>query len=149
MKPENDLASEKSYNNREQIENIDATNPLFFHMLFSLSRHALSTDSFQIFSSTKFGKNLSTAYILSHPVQKTKCVSFISVLFELLLSTYTLYLINLIRNINDVGSKGILSPMIMSFSALCTLEILKIFEIRSFFYEKWLLSHIFQVPKLF
>ena len=33
------------------------------------------------------------------------------------------------------------------FSAFHAPEILKTFEIRSFFYEKWLLSHVLQVPK--
>ena len=33
------------------------------------------------------------------------------------------------------------------FSALCALEILKTFEIHSFFCEKWLLSHVLRVPK--
>ena len=40
-------------------------------------------------------------------------------------------------------SKGILTPMIPDFSALCAPEILKTFGIRSFFYEKWLLPHVF------
>ena len=33
------------------------------------------------------------------------------------------------------------------FSALHALKILKTFEIRTFFYEKWLLSHVFGVVK--
>ena len=33
--------------------------------------------------------------------------------------------------------------MIPDFSALCAPEILKTFGIRSFFYEKWLLPHVF------
>ena len=40
------------------------------------------------------------------------------------------------------GSKGALTPLIPDFSALRALEILKSFEIRSFFNEKWLLSHV-------
>ncbi len=34
------------------------------------------------------------------------------------------------------------------FFVLRTPEILKTFEIRSFFFEKWLLSHVFSVPKV-
>ena len=34
------------------------------------------------------------------------------------------------------------------FSAFHAPEILKTFEIRSFFYEKWLLSHVLWVPKV-
>ena len=48
-----------------------------------------------------------------------------------------------------LGSK-VFDPMIPTdFFALHALEILKIFEIRSFFYEKWLLSHVLRVPKVF
>ena len=40
------------------------------------------------------------------------------------------------------------APLIPTdFSAFYTLEILKTFEIRSFFQEKWLLSHVLWVPK--
>ena len=41
-----------------------------------------------------------------------------------------------------LGAKGILTPMIPDFYSLRAPEILKTFEIRSFFYEKWLLSHV-------
>ena len=34
------------------------------------------------------------------------------------------------------------------FLVLCTFEILKTFEICTFFYEKWMLPHIFAVPKV-
>ena len=52
------------------------------------------------------------------------------------------------RNNMMLGSKGILTPIIPDFSALRAPEILKTFEIRSFFYEKWLLSHVLAGPKV-
>ena len=42
-----------------------------------------------------------------------------------------------------LGSKGFLPPMIPDCFALRALTILKTFIIRSFFYEKWLLIHVF------
>ena len=41
-----------------------------------------------------------------------------------------------------LGSKGILPPLIPNCYVLCTLAILKTFVIRSFFFKKWLLTHI-------
>ena len=42
----------------------------------------------------------------------------------------------------------VFDPMIPTdFFAFHALKILKTFEIRSFFYEKWLLSHVLRVPK--
>ena len=53
----------------------------------------------------------------------------------------------LLLRYNDVGSK-VFDPLIPTdFSAFHAHEILKTFEIRSFFYEKWLLSHVLRVPK--
>ena len=40
-------------------------------------------------------------------------------------------------------SKGILTPLIPNCYVLCTLAILKTFVIRSFFFKKWLLTHVF------
>ena len=46
-----------------------------------------------------------------------------------------------------LGSK-VFDPMIPTdFFAFQALEILKTFEIRSFFCEKWLLSQVLRVPK--
>ena len=42
-----------------------------------------------------------------------------------------------------LGSKGILTPLIPNCYVLCTLAILKTFVIRSFFFKKWLLTHVF------
>ena len=42
-----------------------------------------------------------------------------------------------------LGSKGILTPLIPNCYVLCTLAILKTFVIRSFFFKKWLLAHVF------
>ena len=47
------------------------------------------------------------------------------------------------RQNNDVGSKGLLPPLIPDCFALRASTILKTFIIRSFFYEKWLLIHVF------
>ena len=44
---------------------------------------------------------------------------------------------------NDVGSKSILTPLIPNCYVLCTPAILKTFVIRSFFFKKWLLTHVF------
>ena len=41
-----------------------------------------------------------------------------------------------------LGSKGILTPLIPNCYVLCTLAILKTFVIRSFFFKKWLLTHV-------
>ena len=41
-----------------------------------------------------------------------------------------------------LGSKGILPPLIPNCYVLCTLAILKTFVIRSFFFKKWLLTHV-------
>ena len=41
-----------------------------------------------------------------------------------------------------LGAKGILPPLIPNCYVLCTLAILKTFVIRSFFFKKWLLTHI-------
>ena len=46
-----------------------------------------------------------------------------------------------------LGSKGILTPLIPNCYVLCTLAILKTFVIRSFFFEKWLLTHVLADPK--
>ena len=40
-------------------------------------------------------------------------------------------------------SKGILPPLIPNCYVLCTLAILKTFVICSFFFKKWLLTHVF------
>ena len=45
-----------------------------------------------------------------------------------------------------LGSKGILTPLIPNCYVLCTLAILKTFVIRSFFFKKWLLTHVWRVP---
>ena len=42
-----------------------------------------------------------------------------------------------------LGAKGILPPLIPNCYVLCTLAILKTFVIRSFFFKKWLLTHVF------
>ena len=42
-----------------------------------------------------------------------------------------------------LGSKGILTPLIPNCYVLCTPAILKTFVIRSFFFKKWLLTHVF------
>ena len=47
----------------------------------------------------------------------------------------------------DVGVKSICPMIPTDFSAFHALKILKTFEIRSFFIEKWLLSHVLWVPK--
>ncbi len=41
-----------------------------------------------------------------------------------------------------------LLQMIPNCYVLCTLAILKTFVIRSFFFEKWLLTHVFACPKV-
>ena len=46
-----------------------------------------------------------------------------------------------------LGSKGILTPLIPNCCVLCTLAILKTFVIRSFFFKKWLLTHVLASPK--
>ena len=46
-----------------------------------------------------------------------------------------------------LGSKGILTPLIPNCYVLCTLAILKTFVIRSFFFKKWLLTHVLAGPK--
>ena len=48
-----------------------------------------------------------------------------------------------IIHIKMLGSKGILTPLIPNCYVLCTLAILKTFVIRSFFFKKWLLTHVF------
>ncbi len=48
---------------------------------------------------------------------------------------------------DDVGVKSFCPLIPTDFSAFHAHEILKTFEIRSFFYEKWLLSHVLRVPK--
>ena len=47
-----------------------------------------------------------------------------------------------------LGSKGILTPMIPDCFVLRAPTILKTFIIRSFFYEKWLLIHVFDGLKV-
>ena len=42
-----------------------------------------------------------------------------------------------------LGSKGILTPLIPNCYVLCTFAILKTFVICSFFFKKWLLTHVF------
>ena len=42
-----------------------------------------------------------------------------------------------------LGSKGILTPLIPNCYVLCTPAILKTFVIRSFFFKKWRLTHVF------
>ena len=42
-----------------------------------------------------------------------------------------------------LGAKGILTPLIPNCYVLCTPAILKTFVIRSFFFKKWLLTHVF------
>ena len=49
----------------------------------------------------------------------------------------------LIHKMMMLGSKGILTPLIPNCYVLCTLAILKTFVIRSFFFKKWLLTHVF------
>ena len=49
--------------------------------------------------------------------------------------------------IHDVEVKSIYLIIPTDFFVFHTLEILKTFEIRSFFYEKWLLSHVLWIPK--
>ena len=44
-------------------------------------------------------------------------------------------------------SKGLLTPMIPDCSVLRTPAIFKTFVIRSFFFEKWLLTHVLACPK--
>ena len=46
-----------------------------------------------------------------------------------------------------LGAKGILPPLIPNCYVLCTLAILKTFVIRSFFFKKWLLTHVFGGPQ--
>ena len=46
-----------------------------------------------------------------------------------------------------LGSKGILTPLIPNCYVLCTPAILKTFVIRSFFFKKWLLTHVLAGPK--
>ena len=47
----------------------------------------------------------------------------------------------------DVGGKSFCPLDTCGFLRVYALEILKTFEIRSFFQEKWLLSHVLRVPK--
>lgn len=47
-----------------------------------------------------------------------------------------------------LGSKGILNPLIHGFLRTLCSRNPKTFEIRSFFCEKWLLSHVFAGPKV-
>ena len=48
---------------------------------------------------------------------------------------------------DDVEVKSFCPLIPTDFSAFHAHEILKTFEIRSFFYEKWLLSHVLRVSK--
>ena len=45
-------------------------------------------------------------------------------------------------------SKDILTPLIPNCYVLCTPAILKTFVIRSFFFKKWLLTHVFELGTL-
>ena len=47
-----------------------------------------------------------------------------------------------------LGAKGILPPLIPNCYVLCTPAILKTFVIRSFFFKKWLLTHVFGRSKV-
>lgn len=47
----------------------------------------------------------------------------------------------------DVEVKSICPLMLSDFSRFALPKIRKTFEIRSFFFEKWLLSHVWRVKK--
>ena len=66
---------------------------------------------------------------------KKSCFYFLTFYVRTIETAY-LYLMML-------GSKGILTPLIPNCYVLCTLAILKTFVIRSFFFKKWLLIHVF------
>ena len=60
--------------------------------------------------------------------------------YIMILQAVTLHLI--ILNVMMLRSKGILTSMISNCSALRAPTILKTFVIRTFFFAKWLLTHI-------
>ncbi|MGN0359582.1 MAG: hypothetical protein ACI4EM_02450, partial [Hominisplanchenecus sp.] len=58
----------------------------------------------------------------------------------------TLLLIRVVYHVMMLGSKAFDPMMPSDFSALRAPKIRKTFEIRSFFFEKWLLSHVLRDP---